>query len=306
MHCYARALTKEQTYISIFPEQKHILRGFVDVYRSNLLQMAGRLINATFYDGHPNLIQLRSVEPIKDGMLRLTHTYQQGQNLQGFYEQSTNINGGIQYQTIDLMPDDLMKEVSKLCEGVSHLHDREIIHRDISPNNILLSPHDELILFDYETAGVPLVPDLIWEHGIGTIGFASPEQYPDFEIDINTNQSLFINTQQLPGFCEPRIRPVTSKTSDIFSLGATITEIFYREILRRKYPGPFIIDYGFKKNLINLFTPHEFFASDVGRTLIKAQELNSHNRFQSVAEFEETLRNAVTNQLGKRFANRFS
>ena len=42
-----------------------------------------------------------------------------------------------------------LKAFRPLVEGVSHLHDKEIVHRDIKPQNIFLDSEDNLILGDF-------------------------------------------------------------------------------------------------------------------------------------------------------------
>lgn len=51
-----------------------------------------------------------------------------------------------------LTPDDIRKLLMKVLEAVSYLHERDILHRDISPDNILLEPDNSPVLIDFGAA----------------------------------------------------------------------------------------------------------------------------------------------------------
>lgn len=70
----------------------------------------------------------------------------------------------------------LMKYAHQLCEAVSYLHSRKppVIHSDIKPANIMLTPEDNICLIDYN---ISLIIDGS-ENAIGVSdGYSPPEQY---------------------------------------------------------------------------------------------------------------------------------
>jgi non-specific serine/threonine protein kinase len=51
-----------------------------------------------------------------------------------------------------LSPEEIRKLLMKVLEAVSYLHERDILHRDISPDNILLEPDNSPVLIDFGAA----------------------------------------------------------------------------------------------------------------------------------------------------------
>lgn len=74
------------------------------------------------------------------------------------------------------------KEVRKyavqLCEAVKYLHSQEppIIHSDIKPANIMLTPKDNICLIDFNISAISSGKDGAYSVG-GSKGFAAPEQF---------------------------------------------------------------------------------------------------------------------------------
>lgn len=63
-----------------------------------------------------------------------------------------------------------------LAEGVVHLHQRGVIHRDIAPGNVILTAEDRGVLIDYGHAVLTDAP-LPDSHGVvGTPGYVAPEE----------------------------------------------------------------------------------------------------------------------------------
>jgi len=64
----------------------------------------------------------------------------------------------------------------QLCRGLYVLHALDIVHRDIKPENIILSG-DRAVLIDFDASRIHAPARRTDTQVLGTIGYASPEQY---------------------------------------------------------------------------------------------------------------------------------
>lgn len=73
----------------------------------------------------------------------------------------------------------------KVCEGLHYLHSQEppIIHRDIKPSNLLIDSEGEVRFIDFGIARSYKQEQVEDTVKLGTVGFASPEQYGGMQSD---------------------------------------------------------------------------------------------------------------------------
>lgn len=140
-----------------------------------------------------------------------------------------NIEGGI-YTVMDYIPGEsfgqilergvmftpaqVLKYTKQLAEAVAYLHSQRIpiVHGDIKPDNIMLTPEDNICLIDFNISG-------FFKDGYSsatgyTPGYSAPEQYYAVEAikqQLQTNQSI------PAGMAYQLTREV-----DIYSIGATM------------------------------------------------------------------------------------
>ena len=58
-------------------------------------------------------------------------------------------NGSVERQIGDMSEEDMWHFIHDVASGLSYLHSHEIIHRDIKPDNILLSTSGEFMISDF-------------------------------------------------------------------------------------------------------------------------------------------------------------
>ena len=80
-----------------------------------------------------------------------------------------------------------IKIISQVCEGLSELHSRGLVHRDINPNNILVTSEGNAVIIDYG-----IVRSFAKEKSsdtviLGTPGYAAPEQFGFSQSDHRTD-----------------------------------------------------------------------------------------------------------------------
>jgi serine/threonine protein kinase len=93
----------------------------------------------------------------------------------------------------------LCEALAQVCEGLSFIHGRGLLHRDVKPSNILVTPARKAVLVDFGLAK-RFSDDPITDHGrvVGTYRYMSPEQARGEPLD---------------------------RRSDLYSLGATLYEL---------------------------------------------------------------------------------
>ena len=115
---------------------------------------------------HPNLPSIVDVIEDEDSFI-IVMDYIEGRSLDKIIEE----NGA--------QPEAYVVEWAKqLCDVFGYLHSRTpaIIYRDMKPANVMLKPDGNIMVIDFGTAKNYEI-DLGETTGIGTIGYAAPEQY---------------------------------------------------------------------------------------------------------------------------------
>ncbi len=129
---------------------------------------------------HANLMRVHEIIQ-QDGRAAAVCGYAQGQPLSELIESGRVFS-----------PDEVRGIITQLCRAAEHMHGCGIIHRDISPKNIILDEKLHLTLIDYDISRFYSGKRGQDTTLFGTEGFAPPEQY---------------------GFCE------TAFTADVYAVG---------------------------------------------------------------------------------------
>lgn len=82
--------------------------------------------------------------------------------------------------------EEVYRNILMLCDGVEVLHNHGIIHRDISPNNVMVTSDGGLKLCDYDISALYREGEQS-EDRKGTYGYASPEQFGYAHVDGQTD-----------------------------------------------------------------------------------------------------------------------
>ena len=86
------------------------------------------------------------------------------------------------------MPEELVKNyIGQLLEVLEQVHRQGIVHRDISPKNVLISTDGIVKLLDFDIARKRKVNQNADTTILGTVGFASPEQYGFLQTDVTAD-----------------------------------------------------------------------------------------------------------------------
>ena len=115
---------------------------------------------------HPNIVRLHDVIHTEK-KLTLVFEYLD-MDLKKFLDGSDNLLEGDQIQVL----------LYQLLRGISYCHDRRVLHRDLKPQNLLISTHNnqvELKLADFGLARAFGIPVRSYTHEVVTLWYRAPD-----------------------------------------------------------------------------------------------------------------------------------
>lgn len=228
-------------------------------------EIKARFLNEGYTLGqlnHNNIVALYDFSEYQNSIY-LVLEYVSGHPLDIFIEK---INGPIAEQVA-------IRIFEQILEGFNYAHQKGVIHRDVKPSNIILTPDYTPKILDFGIAKMLTVKQNYTKAGdkVGTILYMSPEQVRGHEVDMRT---------------------------DIYSLGVTLFEMLTG---KKVYELDTMTDYVIQTKIINEPLPR---ASDyypaisrhMENVIAKATEKDPNNRFQTCEEFISALSNLYFNQ----------
>lgn len=129
----------------------------------------------------------------------------------------------IVYNKMGVDPKIAEKWMLQLCSGVESLHNRNIIHRDITPNNVMVDYEGNIKLIDFNISREKKQNVTRDTTILGTAGYASPEQFgftqTGFGTDIYAMGVLlnFMLTGKMPNekLCSGKYASIVKKATQI-------------------------------------------------------------------------------------------
>ncbi len=212
-------------------------------YKTRFLQEAQTLTRID----NPHVVHVSDVFE-ENGTAYIVMGFIQGITLQQKISQS----GALPYE-------EAVNYIAQLSEAVGACHNQHILHRDIKPDNVMITPENMAILIDFGSART-FVNNAIQDHtAILTMGYAPIEQYTS-----GTKKGNY---------------------TDIYALGG----VFYFALTGQKP-----IDAAERVINDQLVPPQELNPSvpdSANYTIMKALNLQPEERYQTIAEFQDDLVN---------------
>ncbi|MDR0834579.1 MAG: protein kinase [Candidatus Symbiothrix sp.] len=209
-------------------------------YRQKFIEEAQTLAKLD----HPNIVKVMNVFD-ENNTSYIVMPFVEGKTLQGLVEK----HGQLDYNTA-------VNYIGQLSEAVGHIHKKDILHRDIKPDNIIVTPKNTVVLIDFGSAR-EFVHDKTQSHTtMLTQGYAPLEQYA-----ANSRKGAY---------------------SDIYAIGATL----YFAITGQKP-----LD-ATSRTMETMPEPRELntaISEDANRTIMKAMQMKAENRHQNIQEFMDDL-----------------
>ena len=163
-----------------------------------------------------------------------------------------------------IMPDRAIEVAEAVCGALSAAHAQGVIHRDIKPGNIMLTPAGQVKVADFGIARMTMTAETVAQTAavLGTASYLSPEQAQG--------------------------QPVDGR-SDIYSLGCVLYEMVTG---RPPFLGDSPVTVASKQVLEQPVTPSKLngdVTPDLDAVILRALAKNPANRYQSAEELRADL-----------------
>lgn len=125
---------------------------------------------------HPNLVTVYDLHEEASGSW-VVMEYVAGENLKRLIERRG-----------PLSPEEVLPLLDQIAGALSHLHKRNVVHLDIKPQNLLLTPSGNVKLIDFGLAQ-PAGPrqEMVGGTAFGTVAYLAPEQASGEPVDAATD-----------------------------------------------------------------------------------------------------------------------
>ena len=134
---------------------------------------------ATAALNHPNILSVYEIDE-KDDSLFLVMEYVEGQTLKSYLANLKTGTGVPVQQAIDW--------VQKIAQGLKAAHEKNIVHRDIKAENVMLTAQGELKVMDFGLAKLKTTRSLTTTgSSLGTLAYMSPEQAQGLPADARSD-----------------------------------------------------------------------------------------------------------------------
>ncbi len=124
---------------------------------------------------HPNIGVIHGVEETSDGRLFIVMAFYEGESL------AQKIRKGLTvHESVDI--------AAQMAKGLEAAHARNVVHRDVKPGNVLITPSGLVKIVDFGLARVISSASMTQTGGTsGTVGYMSPEQSLGKAVDGRTD-----------------------------------------------------------------------------------------------------------------------
>jgi tetratricopeptide (TPR) repeat protein len=141
---------------------------------------------------HPAIVTVYEIGDAPDGRLFIAMTYCEGRTLRDLLS------------TGPLPVAQVISLTRQIAEGLAAAHRRGIVHRDVKPHNIIITPDGVVKIVDFGIAGAAGAPAADAAATPGTVAYMSPEQTRGAAVDARSDiWSLGVVMHEMLTGCHP-------------------------------------------------------------------------------------------------------
>lgn len=224
--------------------------GFVKKFRSEAQAAAGLL--------NPNIVNVYDVGEDR-GLYYMVMELVEGITLKEYIDKKGRLSAK---ETISI--------AIQMCNGIESAHERQIVHRDIKPHNVMISKDGKVKVTDFGIAKAASAAT-VSTSAMGSVHYTSPEQARGGYVDIK---------------------------SDIYSIGITLYEMVTGEV---PFNGESAVEVAVK-HLQEEITPPSCLVPDLPYSLeqiiLKCTQKNSERRYENIEELIQDLKHSLVDPEG--------
>jgi serine/threonine protein kinase/Tfp pilus assembly protein PilF len=125
---------------------------------------------------HPNIATIHDVKTADNGDLFIVMGYYDGRTIRDYLNEDDHLS-----------IEDAIDFASQTASGLDAAHEEGIIHRDIKPGNVIVTPKGRAVILDFGLAKVEDVTMTQDGTSMGTMAYMSPEQAKNESLDGRTD-----------------------------------------------------------------------------------------------------------------------
>jgi serine/threonine protein kinase len=234
---------------------------------------------------HPNIVPIHDIGIDENGTPYFTMKLLRGETLASVLKKLKD--GDPEYLEKWTLPR-LLLVFRKICNGIGFAHTKNIIHLDLSPENVQIGQFGDVIILDWGLAKISGIDDEI------------DDNYDDEIDEEGYDNGLILKTvngeiKGTPGYMAPEQaagrNTERDQRTDIYALGSILYSILtYESPVQTRHVNKMLSDTiegrinPIRKNLINRHIPSALIA-----VTLKAMRLDPNRRYQTVREMRKEI-----------------